>query len=157
MTLHPTKHTSKGAGVHTIQDGWLKHSTNKSMTTYTWLQEARRYQPAPRPKTMPHESLPGWQSAWTTGSLARMDRSIAESQLVTTLSQQLAMSHKGLQSRLQLNHRQRVTIDPELPEDLKGCAPFAASAHFRWGGFLQNPKPASQESQVSIAGHAQIA
>ena len=41
------------------------------------------------------------------------------------------MSHQGLQSRLQLNPPQSGTLDPELPEDLEGCAPFAAPAHFR--------------------------
>ena len=60
-----------------------------------------------------------------------MIRPIAESQLAMTLSQQLAMPHQGLQTRLQLNPRQRGTLDPEQPEDVEGCAPFAAPAHFR--------------------------
>ena len=63
-----------------------------------------------------------------------MDRPIAESQLATTFSQQLAMSHQGLQTRLQLNQlnpRQKGTLDNELPEDLEGCAPFATPVHFR--------------------------
>ena len=59
MTLHPTKHTSKYAGVHSIQNDRLKHSTKMPVNTYTWLQEARRYQPAPRPGTMPRQCLPG--------------------------------------------------------------------------------------------------
>ena len=60
-----------------------------------------------------------------------MDRPLAESQLATTLSQELAMSHHELQTHLQLNPRQRGTRDPELPKDIEGCAPFAAPAHFR--------------------------
>ena len=63
MTPHPTKCASKNAGVHSIQDDRLKHSTNKPVHTYTWLHEARRYQPAPRPGTMPRQCLPGYQSA----------------------------------------------------------------------------------------------
>ena len=59
-----------------------------------------------------------------------MARPIAELQLKTTLSQQLATLHPGLQIRLQLNPRQRDTRDPELPEDLGGCALFAAPVRF---------------------------
>ena len=95
--------------------------------------------------------------ATRTGSLDRMDRPIPESQLATTFLQQLAMSHQGLHARLRLNPRQRGTRDPELPEDLEGCAPLAAPAHFRYGGFLQIPKPANKESPVSIAGHGRNA
>ena len=51
--------TSKNAGVHTIQDDRLKHSTNKPVNTYKWLQGARRYQPALRPGTTPRQCLPG--------------------------------------------------------------------------------------------------
>ena len=109
---------------------------------------------------MPRQCSPGWQTtsiAITSGSPARRDRPIAIPQLTTTLSQQLATSHPGLQIRPQLNPRQWGTLDPERPEDLKGCAPSAAQAHFHSGGFLQNPKLANQESPVSIAGHEQNA
>ena len=80
---------------------------------------------------------------------------IAELQLKTTLSQQLATLHPGLQSRPKLSPRQRDTRDPELPEDLGGCALFAAPVHFHSGGFLQNLKPATQEFAASITGHGQ--
>ena len=59
-----------------------------------------------------------------------MDRPIAELQLTTTLSQQLATLHLGLQIRPQLSPRQRDTRDSELPEELGGCALFAAPVHF---------------------------
>ena len=49
------------------------------------------------------------------------------------------------------------TRDPELPEDLGGCALFAAPVRFRQGGFLQNLRPATQEFPASSAGHEQNA
>ena len=51
-----------------------------------------------------------------------MDRPIAELQITTTLSQQLATLHPGLQIRPHLSPRQRDFLDPELPEELGGCA-----------------------------------
>ena len=86
-----------------------------------------------------------------------MDRPVAESQLATTPSQQQAMSHPGLQTHLGLNPQQRGTPDPELSEDLEGCTPFSAPAHFRSGGSLQNLKHATQECPASIDGHGQNA
>ena len=58
-----------------------------------------------------------------------MARPIAELQLKTKLSQQLATLHPGLQIRPHLNPRQRDTRDPELPEDLGGPL-FAAPVRF---------------------------
>ena len=84
-----------------------------------------------------------------------MDRPIAKPLLAMTLSQQLAMSHQEPQTHPQLNPRQSGTRDPELQEDLGGCALFAAPAHSHSGGFLQNLKPATQEFPASIAGHGQ--
>ena len=59
-----------------------------------------------------------------------MARPIAELQLNTTLSQQLATLHPGLQIRHQLSPRQRDTRDPEPPEDLGGCTLFATPVRF---------------------------
>ena len=59
-----------------------------------------------------------------------MARSIAELQIKTTLSQQLATLHPGLQIRPHLSLRQRDTRDPELPEDLGGCVFFAAPVRY---------------------------
>ena len=86
-----------------------------------------------------------------------MARPIAELQLKTTLLQQLATLHPGLQIRPQLNTRERDTRNPELPEDLGGCALFAAPVRFHYGGFLQNLRPATQEFPASIAVHGQNA
>ena len=84
-----------------------------------------------------------------------MDRPIAEPLLAMTLSQQLAMLHQEPQTHPQLNPQQRGTRDPEIPEDLEGCALFSAPNHFHLGGFLQRLKPATQEFPASIAGHGQ--
>ena len=59
-----------------------------------------------------------------------MARPITELQLSTTLSQQLATLHPGLQIRPQLSPQQKDTRDPELPEDLGGCALVTAPVHF---------------------------
>ena len=59
-----------------------------------------------------------------------MARPNAELRLKTTLSQPLATLHPELQTRPQLSPRQRDTRNPELPEDLGGCALFAAPVPF---------------------------
>ena len=84
-----------------------------------------------------------------------MARPVAESQLATTPWQPLALSHQGLQTRLWWDPRQKDTRDPELPEDLGGCALFAAPVRFHWGGFLGNLRPATQVFPALIAGHGQ--
>ena len=86
-----------------------------------------------------------------------MDRPIAESQLATTLSQQLAMSHQGLQTRLQLNSPQRGTLDPELPNYQRTSKDvllsplqltFAKGISFK----IQNPLTRSLQSQLLVMG-----
>ena len=160
MTLNPAKHTSKDAGVHTFQDDRLKHSINKPMNMYTCLQENIKLLTSTSFRD--HATSMFTRLAisvncdhnWFTSSYGPPNRNVSISD---DISQQLAMSHQGPQIRPQLNSRQRDTRDPALPEDLRGCALFAAPVHFHLGGFFRNPKPANQETPVSIAGHGQNA